>query len=83
VQPLLELPDHAFKIGEAQAKTPGKPVATALGHSLAIGDDGKLSRLTRRNRWFNAQALFDEGGETRRLGLVGRSSGTGTDFNSH
>jgi hypothetical protein len=80
---LLQLPDHAFKIGEPGAKAPGKPVSTALGHGLAIGEHGKLAGLARRNRGFNTQPLLDEGGETRRLGLIGSSSGAGTDFNVH
>lgn len=80
---LLELLHHAIKIGIARAKAPGQPVSTAVNHRFAIGQDLKLAGLSRCDHGFNAEPLFDQGRETRGLGLVARSSRAGTYLNLH
>jgi hypothetical protein len=80
---VLQLLDHSFKIGKSDAKAPGKPVSAALRQSFTIGQDRELPGLARRNRGFNAQPFSDESGETRRLGLIGRSSCARTYLDFH
>ena len=80
---LLELLDDAIEIGIARAKAPCEPVPTALGNPLAVRDHLELTGLTRRNDGFNAQALLDEGHETRDLGLVVLSRRAVNDFYLH
>ena len=80
---LRELLDHTFEIGIAGAKAPCEPVPTALGNLLAVRDHLELAGLTRRKDGFNAEALFDEGHETRDLDLVVLSSRTVNDLDLH
>ena len=80
---LLELLDHAIKIGIAGAKAPCEPVPTALGNRLAVSDHLELTGLTRRKDGFNAEALFDEGHETRDLDLVVLSRRTVNNLDLH
>ena|SRR5579864_1002409 len=80
---LLQLLYYAFKIRIACAKAPGDEVSAARGDGLAIGDDFKLSCLPRSNYGVNPQPIFDEGCETRNLGLIVFSSGAGTYLNFH
>jgi len=79
----LELLDHTFEIRIASAKAPGEPVPTALGNPLAVSDHLELTGLTRRNDGFNVEALFDEGHETRDLGLVVLSRRAVNDLDLH
>jgi hypothetical protein len=79
----LKLFDHVLEIGITGAKAPRKPVATALGNFLAVGEDFELTSLTGRNDSINVQALLDEGRETRDLGVVVLSGRTVNDFNLH
>jgi hypothetical protein len=80
---LQELLNHAIQIGIARAKAPGKPVSTALGNSLAVGNHLKLTGLARRNHGVNAEPLLDEVRETRDLGFVVLSRRAGTYLNLH
>ena len=80
---LFELLDHTFEIRIAGAKTPCEPVPTALGNPFAVSDHLELTGLTRRKDGFNAAALFDEGHETRDLGLVVLSRRTVNDLDLH
>jgi hypothetical protein len=80
---LLELLDHAIEIGIAGAKAPRDPVPTALRYPLAVSDNLKLAVLTRRNDSFNAEAILDEGRETRDLGLVVLSGRAVNDLDLH
>jgi hypothetical protein len=80
---LLELLDHTFEIRITGAKAPCEPVSTALGNPFAVSDYLELTGLTSRNDGFNAEALFDEGHETRDLGLVVLSRRAVNDLNLH
>jgi len=78
---LLDLIDHAVEIRITGAEASGEPVATAFGDSFTIGKHIKLTSAARRNHGINAETLFDQGHETRDLGLVVPSCGTRTYFN--
>ena len=80
---LLELLDYSFEIRIAGTKASCEPVPTALGNLLAVSDHIELTGLTSRNDGFNAEALFDEGHETRDLGLVVLSRRTVNDLDLH
>ena len=80
---LLKLLDHTFEIRIAGAKAPCEPAPTALGNPLAVSDHLELTELTGRNDGFNAEALLDEGHETRDLGLVVLSRRAVNDLNLH
>jgi hypothetical protein len=80
---LLELLDHALEIGIAGAKSPSDPVPTALCNPLAVSDHFELADATMRNHGFNAEALLDEGHETRDLGLVVLSGRAVNDLDLH
>ena len=80
---LLELLDHTFEIGIAGAKDSCEPVAAALGDRFAVGDYLELSGLAGLKDGFHAEALFDQGHETRDLGLVVVSRGAVDDFDLH
>ena len=80
---LLELVDHAVEIGIPGAEAPGEPVPAALGDPLAVGDDLELTGPARRLHGFDAEALLDEGRETRDLGLVVLSRRAVDDLDSH
>ena len=80
---LDELLDHTFEIRVAGSKAPCEPVPTALGNPLAVSDHLELTGLTRRNDGFNVEALFDEGHETRDLGLVVLSRRAVNDLDLH
>jgi hypothetical protein len=80
---LLELLDHAIEIGITRAETTRQPVSTALGNLLAVSDYRELAGPTRRERRFNAEALLDEGHETRDLGLVVLSRRAVNDLDFH
>jgi len=79
----LELLDHTFEIRIASAKAPREPVPTAFGNLLAVSDHLELTGLTSRNDGFNVEALFDEGHETRDLGLVVLSRRAVNDLDLH
>jgi hypothetical protein len=78
-----ELLDHTFEIWIAGAKAPCEPVPTALGNPLAVSDHLELTGPTRRNDGFNVEVLFDEGHETRDLGLVVLSRRAVNDLDLH
>jgi hypothetical protein len=80
---LLELFNHALEIGIAGTETPGEPVSTALGNFLAVGDYLELAGLAGSDDGFNAEALLDEGHETRDLGLVVLSRRAVDDLDFH
>lgn len=80
---LLELLDHTIEIGVAAAKAPREPVPPTLGNPLAVREHLELARLARRQDGFDAQALLDEGHETRDLDLVVLSSWAVNDFDLH
>jgi hypothetical protein len=80
---LRELLDHAVEIGIARAKAPCNPVPTALGNSLAINENLKLTRIPRLNDSFNIEALLYEGHETRDLGLIVLSCRAMNDLDLH
>ena len=80
---LLDLLDHTFEIGIAGAEDSCEPVATALGDRFAVGDHVELSDLAGLKDGFHAEALFDQGHETRDLGLVVVSGGAVDDFDLH
>ena len=75
--------DHAIEIGVAGSKSPREPISTALCNPLAFGDHVELTGLSRCNDGFDVQALFDEGRETRDLGIVVLSSRAVNDFDLH
>ncbi|GEM_PF-5260385 len=79
----LEPLDHAFEIGIAGAKAARKPVSPALGDFLAIGEDLELTGAPRLSDSLNAEALLDEGHETRDLGVVVVSGGAMNDLDLH
>jgi hypothetical protein len=80
---LLDLLDYTFEIGIAGAEDSCEPVATALGDRFAVGDHVELSDLAGLKDGFHAEALFDQGHETRDLGLVVVSRGAVDDFDLH
>jgi hypothetical protein len=80
---LRQLLNHAIEIRIAGAKAPRKPVPAAPGNPFAIGDHIELTGLTRRNDGFHAEALLDEGRETRGLGRVVRSRWAINDLDLH
>ena len=80
---LLEQLDHAVEIGITGAKASCEPVPAPLGNRLAVRDYVELAGITRRKEGVNAQALLDEGHETRDLGAVVLSSRAVNDFNLH
>jgi len=80
---LVELLDQAIEIRVAGSKYPREPISTTLGDPLAVCDHLELTGLTRRNYGFNAQALLDEGRETRDLGIVVLSGRAMNDFDLH
>ena len=67
---LMKLLNHMIKIWVSGAKAPCKPVSTPLGNSHAVGDHLKLTSLAERHHGINAEALLNEGHETRDLGFV-------------
>ena len=67
---LLEPLDHDIEIGIAGAKAPSEPVPAAFGDSLAVRDHLELTDPARSSHGLNAEALLDEGHETRDLGLI-------------
>lgn len=80
---LFELLDHSFDIGIAGAKLPCEPVPAALGNLLPVRDHLELTSFAGRQYRFNAQALLDEGHETRDLDLVVLSGRAVNDFDFH
>ena len=80
---LLELLYHAIEIGIAAAQAACEPVPTSLGNPFAVCDHVELTGLTRRNDRINAEALLDEGHETRDLDLVVLSRRAVHNFDLH
>ncbi|MGA3210716.1 MAG: hypothetical protein ABSD20_05365 [Terriglobales bacterium] len=56
---LLELPDHALKVGIPSAQASREPVAAALGDLFAVSDHLELSSLAGCGDHFNVEALLD------------------------
>jgi hypothetical protein len=80
---LLELIYNAVEIGISGAKASREPVSTTYGNGLPIGDHFKLTPGAVCNHRAHAEALLDEGHETRDLGFVIASSGAGNDLDLH
>lgn len=80
---LLELLDHTFQIGIASAKAPCEPVSAAFRDPCTVSDHRELTDLARRKDGVNIEALFDEGHETRDLGLVVLSRRAVNDLDLH
>jgi hypothetical protein len=80
---LLELLNHGIEIGITCAKAFCKPVSAALGNSLSISEHLELTGSAGRNRNVHAEALFNQGHETRDLGFVVLSRRAGTYLNFH
>jgi hypothetical protein len=79
----LELLNHSVEIRIPGAKAPRQPVPAALGDPLAVRDHFELPGLGRHKLGIQAEALLDEGHETRNLGLVVRSCRAVHDFDFH
>jgi hypothetical protein len=75
--------NHAIQIRIASAKASGEPVASALHHCLAIGQNFKLSGLSRRNHGVDTKPLFNQCRETRDLSFIVPSRGAGKYLNLH
>jgi hypothetical protein len=75
--------DDSFKVGIARAKAPCEPVAAAPGNPFAVSDHLELTGLTGCNDGFNVEVLFDQGHETRDLGLVVVSCRAVDDLDLH
>jgi hypothetical protein len=80
---LLELLNHVIEIGITCAKAFCEPVSAALGNSLSISQHVELTSIAGRNRNFHAEALFNQGHETRDLGFVVLSCRARTYLNFH
>ena len=80
---LHELLDQAIEIGIAGAKASCEPVSTALGYFLAVSDDLELTVLARREDGISAEAILEEGHETRDLGSVVLSRRAVNDLDLH
>ena len=80
---LLKPRDDGIEIGVASAKAPREPVTTAFRDSLAIRDHVELTGFARRRYSIDAEALLDEGHETRDLGPVVLSRRTVHDLDLH
>ncbi len=78
-----ELLDHVVEIGIAGAKASREPIPTAFGYFLPIRHDVELTGLARGSHGFNVETLFDEGHETRSLGLVVLSRRAVKDLDLH
>ena len=82
-QPLGKQFDHRFRIGIARTEASGEQVAAARNDFLMIGGHIELAGLAGGEHGFDLQALLDEGGETRSLGLIVLSGGAVRDFHGH
>jgi len=81
---ILELIDHPFEIGKAGAKEhAGGHVSAAGGDRSIVRHHVKLTRFAGLDNGVDAEALLDEGDETRRLEYGAVSGGTSTDFDLH
>jgi hypothetical protein len=78
-----ELSDDFLKVGITRAKAAREPVSAAFGDSFAVCEYVKLADLARRTNSIDAQALLDQGHETRDLGAVVLSGRTVNDFDLH
>ncbi len=56
---LLELLNYVIEIGITCAKAFCEPVSAALGNSLSISQHVELTGIARRDRNFQAKALFN------------------------
>jgi hypothetical protein len=80
---LLKPRDDGVEIRVTSAKAPCEPVTTAFRDSLAIRDHVELAWFARRRYSVNAEALLNEGHETRDLGPVVLSRRTVHDLDLH
>jgi len=80
---LLESGDDRVEIGGAAAKPPREPVPAAFRDFLAVRDHVELAKFAERRDSVDAEALLDEGHETRDLGTVVLSRRTLHDFDLH
>lgn len=79
----LKLLDDAFEVGIAGAEFAREPVAASRGDGLAVGEHVELTGLARSAHGLNAEAILDEGRETRDLGSVVVSGRAVNDFDFH
>jgi hypothetical protein len=79
----LDLLNQALKIGIAGAEFLCEPVSAALRNPLAVRDHLKLASLTGPEDGLDAEALLDEGHETRDLDLIVLSRRAVNDFDLH
>ena len=80
---LFQLRDDGFGIGITCPKAPREPVTPAFRDSLAIRDYVELTGLAGRPDSVDAEALLDEGHETRDLGTVVLSRRAMHDLDLH
>jgi len=78
-----ELLDHFLKVWITRAKAPREPVAAALCDFFTVRYHFELASFARRANSLNAEALLDQGHETRDLGTIVVSSWTMNDFDLH
>jgi hypothetical protein len=78
-----DLLDHIVEIGIASAKASREPIPTAFGYFLPIRDHVELTGPARGSHGFNVETPFDEGHETRSLGLVVLSRRAVKDLDLH
>jgi len=75
---------EALQVREPGAEQASRDrVAAAGGDQLVIDVDVELAGPAGDDIGFETEAFFDEGDETRRLGLGALSSGAGDDTNVH
>lgn len=75
--------NQVIQIRIASAELSCQPVSTTLGNSLAVGNYLKLTSLATGNHGYNAEALLDQGCETRNLCFVVLSGRTGNNLDLH
>jgi hypothetical protein len=80
---LLEPFDHDIEIRITGAKLATDPVPAAFGDSLAVRDHFELTGPAGSRHGLDAEALLDEGRETRDFGLVVLSRRTVHDLDLH
>ena len=78
-----ELLDDFLKVWITGAEAPREPIAAALCDFFTVRYHFELASFARRANSLNAEALLDQGHETRDLGTIVVSSWTMNDFDLH